>query len=322
MRQGKADSIRSRLLVVGWVALAVAIGSGSEARAFTQTVSGWVCVDSEETTGSPPQFSWDDIAFQGQGVGAGCCDSAVTFFGAGQPPWPAGVMGTVGAQLTVGSNGYCQFPAAGFGAQFLNDNGPIPSPQAPTNGLCGYWDNLLPVDAQNAIRLAILGAAPDRRMVLGWQNVAHANGAAAAVVSFQMTLFEQGNAVRFQYQSMIGPLANGSGATVGINNFNGTLGFQYVNNGVPATNNIYNNLAIGFYLQGTTPPWPIIPPPPAPPSGGPGSASVDDGNKSGEFKDDWDEFRHAACGAGSSAAGLFLGVACGLILLGSLARRS
>jgi hypothetical protein len=214
----------------------------------SDVVTGYTCMDSEEASPNAPTFAWDDISVTGTPSGLTFDDQNVSLPIGFTFNFMASPFTTVG----VCSNGFFQFT----GTSTAFTNGTIPSTAAPNNALYGFWDDLyLPTGGE--VRYQTLGVAPARRFVVSWLNVPHISGAAFATVTFQMTLFETGGAtaMRVQYQTMTGTAGNGSSATVGIENAAGTASISYEVNGAPATNNIYNNLAIGFWPTTSTPPW-------------------------------------------------------------------
>ncbi|MDM7323011.1 MAG: hypothetical protein P3W87_007050, partial [Gammaproteobacteria bacterium] len=72
-----------------------------------------------------------------------------------------------------------------------------------------YWDDLNPRAGGN-ITYATLGSAPNRRLVISWNNVPHYSSGGS--YSFQAILYENGE-IKFQYGS---GSANGASATIGI----------------------------------------------------------------------------------------------------------
>lgn len=238
--------------------LAAAVMSGGEARAFTTTSAGYVCVDNEEPGDFAPMFSWDDNTVTGGTLVLATGNGSQNF----NMPFNFNYMGAFSPSWNISANGYITrffvqtFPGSA--------NGAIPSAVAPNNTIYPFWDDLNPINqggGQNVVRTQTMGLAPNRRHVFTWNNVAHALGSSFAQVTFQVTFFEAmgANAFRFQYLDMNGSGSDGESATVGMENAAGSAGIQYENNGVPETNNIYDGLAIGFYPQGSTPPWTALP---------------------------------------------------------------
>ncbi len=98
---------------------------------------------------------------------------------------------------------------------------------APPNGVIApFWNDLV-VDSYASIRTEVLGAAPNRRVVIEWRNV-HMYGYRSQRVSFQVILAENGD-VTFNYADLYTgrPSELGSLAAVGIEDQAGTTGIGY-----------------------------------------------------------------------------------------------
>lgn len=132
--------------------------------------------------------------------------------------------GTNYAQVRIMSNGIIQFGAdAGFHRDYTSQNLPITAAaggggggcpnSVPQNLLLVYWldINTAPNIAGALVQYEMLGAAPNRRFVITWNNVA-LYGNPATRYSFQAILNENGT---FKYQYTTGS-STGTGATVGV----------------------------------------------------------------------------------------------------------
>jgi len=121
-------------------------------------------------------------------------------------------------QLRILANGALHFGAdQGFHKDYSNEALPITGfingpgfEEAADRAILGYWDDLEP-SLGGTVKYGVLGSAPNRRLVVSWENVPRYNGAATSY-SFQIVIFENGN-IRFRYGN---DQASGSSATIGI----------------------------------------------------------------------------------------------------------
>jgi hypothetical protein len=300
-------SVVGRALVIAVVAVVITGASGGEAEAFTLNAAGYICVDNEETTGFPPDLIWDDISATGAIQNAGN-NANIGSFVVGLP-WIFTFFGVAYNIIGMNSNGYLQMGGLVNNVDF---NIPVPGAGVPNQACYGFWDDLVPNLNPNNVRSQILGVQPDRRLVISFNGIPLASG--QGTVTFQFALYEAagGNAIRIQYLTMTGAQATGTLATVGIENVGGTLGLSYLQDGFPATNDLYSGLTIGFYPVGSTPPWPVEPPPP--PVQAPGASfngpSIDEHE---DYDSTLKEFRAENCSADSASSGAWL------LMIGALA---
>jgi uncharacterized membrane protein len=140
-------------------------------------------------------------------------------------------------QVNVTTNGLIMF-TGGSGAW---GNGPIPNTANPDNMLVLFWDDLY--DGGGTIFYETMGISPNREFVVQYENWWTLGG--TGPMKFQAILYETGD-IKFQYDDL--GSATSGGASVGIENIDGTDGLQYsYNNAVRIT----SNLAIMF---STSPP--------------------------------------------------------------------
>ncbi|MEW5801617.1 MAG: Ig-like domain-containing protein [bacterium] len=138
--------------------------------------------------------------------------------------------------VRVSSNGYLTF--GGYGTEHSNSG--IPSVNQPDNLIAPFWDDLSPSGGK--IYFETRGAAPNRRFIVEWYNVCF-NGDTSTRVTFEAILYEGSNQIEFQYLNVeANSGARGSGATIGIENGDGTKGRQFSCN----TSSLTNRLAIRF----------------------------------------------------------------------------
>ena len=165
-------------------------------------------------------FNWNDIS--GSGTPLNLSDDS--YFFPVNLPFSFNFYGQDHTQVAVASNGTLYFQNAYLG---LN-NRPIPSSTGyiPQVFIAVYWDDLNP-SAGGQIYYQILGQAPDRTLVVQWQDVPH-YGNPSDTVTAQAVLFEATNSILVQYLDPSGEA--GSGATEGIQgdpNPNTNWGLQY-----------------------------------------------------------------------------------------------
>ncbi|HWH01528.1 MAG TPA: S8 family serine peptidase [Pilimelia sp.] len=135
-------------------------------------------------------------------------------------PFPVSLYERHHRSVNVHSNGYLSFTSA---VPNLS-NVPIPSRDDPNAAIYPFWDDLV-VDGQSSVRSGLAGAAPDRRFVVEWRDVAIFG--TELRVSFQVVLYENGR-ILMQYRDLDqDALERGGSATVGIENDAGTVALQY-----------------------------------------------------------------------------------------------
>ncbi|WP_370321421.1 carboxypeptidase regulatory-like domain-containing protein [Actinoplanes sp. ATCC 53533] len=140
-------------------------------------------------------------------------------------PFPVTHYGKTYTTAWVDNNGLLAFTDPG---ESSSDAWPIPSvrnPEEPNNAIYPFWHDWV-VDANASVRTAARGAAPQRQFVIEWRNVASYEDPNTRV-SFQLILDEAGG-YRFAYNEIDGTfLELGGGATIGIENEDGTVAIQY-----------------------------------------------------------------------------------------------
>ena len=117
-------------------------------------------------------------------------------------------------QFYVGSNGWIGFSAGqttGYTAQF------IPNAGSPKNAILADWEDLLPGSAN--IYYQTLGTAPNRRLVVSFNNVPH-YGCRSNLHTFQFVLYETTNVI--DINTVRKPLCGSNNATQGLVNSAGT----------------------------------------------------------------------------------------------------
>ncbi|MHC4068843.1 MAG: hypothetical protein ACYSR8_04595 [Planctomycetota bacterium] len=199
---------------------------------------GYTFIDSDE----PGGFSFDWIEISGSGTNLNLTDDS--YYYPINLPFSFDFYGTNYNQLTVGSNGHIYFES-----QYLGyNNACIPG----TNNygvhrfIALYWDDLVPGGSEN-VYYRIIGSAPNRILVVQWENVRHF-GSSSSRVTAQAQLFESSSDILLLYADPSSEA--GSGATVGIQS-DTACGLQYLCN----QRSLHSGLAILFsrhHLSPTT----------------------------------------------------------------------
>ena len=156
-------------------------------------------------------------------------------------------------EVWISTNGLLQF--ADTSTTFTNQD--IPTASTPTNIICGFWDDLYPPTAGTVYYQSF-----DDKFVVQWNDTPHIsdNGTPRSSMTFQIILYRDSNAIKFQYKEMkngTGKYADGRSATIGIENIDGTVGLKYYygNTTNDPAGPIKNGLAIGFKYPGRKAPW-------------------------------------------------------------------
>lgn len=147
-------------------------------------------------------------------------------------------------QLYVSSNGFISFDSGS------TDPGedPIPSAETPNNIIAPFWDDLV-IDNSGSILYRTIGAAGNRFTIIQFRNMGFYSGP-VYLGTFSVILYETSNIIQFQYRNIILPesaTAHGAGATIGIENADGSAGTQYAHHNPSA---ISPSKAISFTPSG------------------------------------------------------------------------
>ncbi|MEV6262439.1 S8 family serine peptidase [Streptomyces sp. NPDC051784] len=131
-----------------------------------------------------------------------------------------------------------------FGNLYLGDNGRLPSTSGSSGALSPFWDQLS-MDGSSSVRTAVRGTAPHREYVVEWRDMRLARDASQRI-GFAATISEDGT-YGFHYKDIgEGAFENGTGATVGAENQDGTDGFLYSFN----ERSLRDGMAISFRPEG------------------------------------------------------------------------
>jgi len=129
--------------------------------------------------------------------------------------------GATNTTVGVSSNGYLTFGADT--TDFSNDT--IPTATDPNALIAVFWDDLR-VRTAGDVRYQVVGAAPNRQLIVQWTN-AELLSDADSRLTFQAALYETSNRIELRYASMYSDLAGraaGTSATIGVENADGTAG--------------------------------------------------------------------------------------------------
>ncbi|MGW6206694.1 S8 family serine peptidase [Streptomyces sp. NPDC055089] len=157
------------------------------------------------------------------------------------PPFPVSLYGHTYDKAAVARNGQVI-----FGYLALTDNGPLPS-KTPANGaLSPFWDQLT-MDASSGIYTAVRGSAPHREYIVEWRDMLLARDTTERI-GFAAVIGEDGT-YTFHYKG-IDPsergFEQGTGATIGAENHDGTDALQYSYNEL----SVRDGMAIRFRPEG------------------------------------------------------------------------
>ncbi|MCK6573463.1 S8 family serine peptidase [Myxococcota bacterium] len=142
-------------------------------------------------------------------------DAAVTV----ELPFPVKFFDGTYTSATISTNGTISFDASGA---FSYVNGPLPSPEEPNNALFPYWDDLV---ANGGVYSTVVGVEGDRVFVVEYRSMV-LFGQSVDPFDFQVQIHEHTGRIDFLYRG-ITETTNGIGATVGLENAAGDVGFQY-----------------------------------------------------------------------------------------------
>ena len=181
---------------------------------------GYVWVDSDESGG--PAVDFQDISGTGveivdtDWIPTGTFDPADEGYFDIALPFDFPFYGETQTSFRVNTNGFGSFGTAGFDVnQFTNQ--PIPTDDEPNALLAPFWDDLNLADNGSVF----YGLTDDGRFAIQWEGVSRF--AQSELNTFQIILGENGT-IEYQYAGMNATTLDG--ATVGIENLDGTDGLQ------------------------------------------------------------------------------------------------
>lgn len=136
-------------------------------------------------------------------------------------PFPVTLYGVGYSRVHLGTNGEISFvgPLTWF-------SGALPNSHAPNGAVYPYWSNL-EIKDHGGVYTGVIGEAPHRGFVIEYRNVNLWYG--EGTLDFEVTMWENGE-ITFAYRNLDEePYGHevGMGATVGLENADGSVAFQY-----------------------------------------------------------------------------------------------
>ena len=136
------------------------------------------------------------------------------------------------SSVTVSSNGFLELGSTAGSTEFMNEG--IPGSDAPNGIIAPFWDDLN-LATSGSIRTLVRGTSPNRNLTIEWLNVPRFQHEDGTPLTFEATLYEGTNEIRFRYlHTTIGGAAeaneatsSGLSATAGLESVDGTAGKQY-----------------------------------------------------------------------------------------------
>lgn len=164
----------------------------------------------------------------------------------------------IGFNFTYFGNTYSQFYVSSNGLVLFTDDPAniafqetaIPNAAAPNNFIAAFWDDLV-VDGTGKILYTTIGAAPNRKLIVQFNNMGFSSFP-AYMGSFSVILYETSNVIKVQYRLIVdntSPRPHGESASIGLENSDGTSGVQYLYHTV---GDIYSGKAIEYTPSGLT----------------------------------------------------------------------
>lgn len=140
-------------------------------------------------------------------------------------PFPFTFYGKTYSQAWISLNGFLSFFEAGS-SYYSNEC--IPTPWAPNGSVYAFWDDMWVSpweDPLGEVRTDTVGEAPNRQSVIEWRNLRRLGD--AEVFDVEIVLNENGR-ILTQYRNVPRHwLYQGADATLGLENHDGTIGFNY-----------------------------------------------------------------------------------------------
>jgi len=197
---------------------------------------GYVWFDSDDPLG--PEYDWQELYAQGTLLGWG--DDSLWQL---DLPWTFRLYGRDCTMAWVSTNGWL---AVGPPSQTnpADSNAAIPSEPQPNRLIAPFWDDLWVKGGEGGIWYQTFG---DSVLVIEWHHVRR-KGCDRCSLNFETKLFRSG-AIEFHYAGVTtgDPQYDaGASASVGIENYTGTVGLQYLCNGEPPGNLLESGRAIRF----------------------------------------------------------------------------
>lgn len=136
-------------------------------------------------------------------------------------PFPVLLYGESTDRVVVASHGYVAFESAY--PNYINES--LPARGTPNGAVYGLWDDLY-IEPDAGVYTATYGSAPERRFVIEWRDISFTE-ALEQRTTFTITLHENGDIVTQYLDTASGSRAEGSSATIGIEDGAGATALQY-----------------------------------------------------------------------------------------------
>jgi hypothetical protein len=191
----------------------------------------------------------DETIYSGITVAAGTTNNIPL---AQQGPFPIGFdfvfSGNTYSNFYVNENGLLMFSAPN---NQYSTNSTIPTAAVPNNYIAAFWDNLT-IHASGNITYRTIGDSPNRKLIVQWYQM-NSFSPGSYMGTFAVILNETTNVIKIQYRLLVyvahpNNVGNGSSATIGIENIDGSAGVLYSFN----TPSISEKQAITFTPNGNT----------------------------------------------------------------------
>ncbi|MBU2667094.1 carboxypeptidase regulatory-like domain-containing protein [Actinoplanes bogorensis] len=142
-------------------------------------------------------------------------------------PFPVSLYGETTTSPWISTNGFVSLAPEGS-----TDSAATPVPSGavdgtPNSAVYPFWGDWV-IDDQAAIATKVTGTAPNRQWIVEWRDAAW-YGNDTVRVSFE-AIFAENGGITFAYDGIDpqNPIERGANATVGIENTDGTVAFQYL----------------------------------------------------------------------------------------------
>ncbi len=193
---------------------------------------GYYFIDSDDPALNAPIFSWTDISGIGTPVPLDDDDN--------EGPFPIGFSfsfyGEIYDSFYVCSNGFVSFTSRS--TQY--NNRPIPYSEEPNSLLAIFWDDLNP---ENGGQVYYYSDTTTNQLVVSFDGIPHYPDLGS--LHFQVLLNGDDSSIVYHYGVMNDDGHGNNGATIGIENFDGTIGTQYIYN----QSGIHDSMAVYFGFE-------------------------------------------------------------------------
>jgi hypothetical protein len=171
-------------------------------------------------SGTNIALNFRDISATGTNAGYGCDDCV---FGAIPLGFTFNYYGTSYNEVYVGTNGFLAFAPLGSGCC---SGAPLPSADSINNEVAGWWTDLV-----SNPRYQTVGAPGSQQFILEYLNAPYYNSGTPN--TFEIILHEGSNDIELQY---LNTGVNSHVRSAGIENADGTIGLQIVNDNTTTLN--------------------------------------------------------------------------------------